>query len=71
MNEEKLAARTEWVYDEQAFPVWNRSFDKAVRTEMIQDDLQAGRSISMLLAVLVATGLVLAFVTLAFVANWR
>ena len=38
---------------------------------MIQDDLWAGRSISLLLALLVATGLVLAVVTLTFVINWQ
>jgi hypothetical protein len=38
---------------------------------MITDDLWAGRSISVLLAVLVAIGLLLALGTVAFVANWR
>jgi hypothetical protein len=38
---------------------------------MIRDDLWAGRSIAVLLAVLVAVGLILALLTLAFVANWR
>jgi hypothetical protein len=38
---------------------------------MIRDDLWAGRSISILLAVLVAIGLVLALGTVAFVSNWR
>ncbi len=71
MNQQRLEDRTEWVYDEQAFPVWNHSFDRDDRTEMIRDDLWAGRSIAMLLATLVAVGLALAFGTLAFVANWR
>lgn len=71
MNEKRLEERTAWVYDERAFPVWNGSFDRADRTEMIRDDLWAGRSIAVLLAALVAIGLVLAVVTLAFVANWR
>jgi hypothetical protein len=39
--------------------------------EMIRDDLSAGRSISIMLAVLVAIGLVLALVTLSFVSTWR
>ena len=38
---------------------------------MIRDDLWAGRSIAILLSVLVAIGLVLAFGTVAFVLNWR
>jgi hypothetical protein len=38
---------------------------------MIQDDLWAGRSIAVLLAVLVAIGLVLSLVTVVFVAGWR
>jgi hypothetical protein len=38
---------------------------------MIRDDLWAGRSISILLAALVATGLILAGVTINFVVNWR
>jgi hypothetical protein len=38
---------------------------------MIRDDLWAGRSIAILLAVLVAIGLVLALGTVAFVSNWR
>ena len=71
MNQQRLEERTQWVYDDRAFPVWNGSFDKAERTEMIRDDLWAGRSIAVLLAVLVAVGLVLALITLAFVANWR
>jgi hypothetical protein len=71
MSEKKFEERTQWVYDERAFPIWNASFDKADRTEMIRDDLWAGRSIAILLAVLVATGLILSLVTLAFVANWR
>jgi hypothetical protein len=71
MSEKTFEERTQWVYNEQAFPVWNASFDKADRTDMIRDDLSAGRSIAILLAVLVATGLVLALGTVAFVANWR
>jgi hypothetical protein len=71
MNEQRFDERTRWVYDEQTFPIWNSSFDKAARTEMIREDLWAGRSIAVLLAVLVAIGLVLSLVTLAFVANWR
>jgi hypothetical protein len=71
MNEKKFEERTRWVYNETAFPVWNASFDKSDRTEMIREDLWAGRSIAILLAVLVAIGLVLALGTVAFVANWR
>ncbi|MFM1904026.1 MAG: hypothetical protein RLZZ440_1926 [Planctomycetota bacterium] len=71
MNQQRLEERTAWVYDEQAFPVWNHSFDRSDRTEMISDDLWAGRSIAMLLAALVAIGLTLALLTLAFVSNWR
>jgi hypothetical protein len=71
MNEKRFQERTEWVYDEQAFPVWNGSFNREDRTEMIRDDLWAGRSIAVLLAVLVAVGLALALGTLAFVANWQ
>jgi hypothetical protein len=71
MNEHRSEERTQWVYDEQAFPVWNHSFDRADRTEMIRDDLWAGRSIAVLLATLVAVGLALALGTLAFVSNWR
>jgi hypothetical protein len=71
MSQQQLEERTRWVYDERVFPVWNRSFDKADRTEMIRDDLWAGRSIAVLLATLVAIGLVLAVVTLLFVINWR
>jgi hypothetical protein len=63
--------RTAWVYDERQFPVWNQSFDKADRAEMIRDDLWAGRSIAVLLATLVAIGLILAVVTLVFVSGWR
>ncbi len=71
MTETRFQERTEWVYDEKAFPVWNESFDRADRTEMIRDDLWAGRSIAMLLTSLVAIGLVLATGTLVFVSNWR
>jgi hypothetical protein len=71
MSEKNFEERTRWVYDERAFPVWNASFDQADRTEMIRDDLWAGRSIAILLAVLVATGLLLSLGTVAFVAAWR
>lgn len=71
MSEKNFEERTRWVYDERAFPIWNASFEKADRTEMIREDLWAGRSISILLAVLVAIGLALALGTLAFVMNWR
>lgn len=71
MSQKNYERRTAWVYDDRTFPVWNASFEKADRTEMIRDDLWAGRSISMLLAVLVAIGLLLAIGTIAFVMNWR
>ncbi len=71
MSQQQFEERTEWVYDEQAFPVWNHTFEKNERTEMIRDDLWAGRSIAILLATLVAIGLVLAVVTVSFIANWR
>jgi hypothetical protein len=71
MNEQRFEERTQWVYDEQAFPVWNGSFDRADRTEMIRDDLWAGRSIALLLAALVTIGVILALLTVYFVANWR
>jgi hypothetical protein len=71
MSQQRFEERTEWVYDEQAFPIWNHTFEKNERTEMIRDDLWAGRSIAILLATLVAIGLVLAVVTVSFIANWR
>lgn len=71
MSEKNFQERTQWVYDERAFPIWNTSFEKAERTEMIREDLWAGRSIALLLAVLVATGLILSLATVAFVSNWR
>lgn len=71
MSQKQFEERTQWVYDETAFPVWNRSFERADRVEMIRDDLWAGRSIAVLLAVLVAIGLVLSVLTLAFISNWR
>ncbi|MCE9631969.1 MAG: hypothetical protein K8S94_14800 [Planctomycetia bacterium] len=71
MSHKNYEERTQWVYDERAFPVWNGSFDKSDRVSMIDEDLWAGRSIAILLAVLVAIGLALALGTLAFVANWR
>jgi len=71
VSQKHFEERTQWVYDERAFPVWNRSFAKTDRTDMIRDDLWAGRSIAILLAVLVAVGLVLAVVTLVFLSNWR
>lgn len=71
MSQKRFEERTAWVHDERTFPVWNREFDRPERMEMIREDLWAGRSISVLLAVLVAIGLVLALVTLSFVSNWR
>lgn len=71
MNERRYEERTRWVYDDKAFPVWNSSFDRPTRADMIRDDLQAGRSIAMLLAALVAIGVILALSTVFFVMNWR
>jgi hypothetical protein len=71
MNERRFEERTQWVYDDKAFPVWNASFDRSVRSDMIKDDLWAGRSIALLLATLVAIGVILALFTVYFVANWR
>lgn len=71
MSQKRFEERTQWVYDERTFPVWNNAFEKADRTDMIRDDLWAGRSIAMLLAVLVAIGLVLSLLTVGFVATWR
>ena len=71
MSQKNYNERTQWVYDDRAFPVWNGSFDKSDRVEMIDEDLWAGRSISVLLAVLVAIGLARALGTLWFVSNWR
>jgi hypothetical protein len=71
MSEKRFEERTRWVYDERSFPVWNREFDHATRSEMIRDDLWAGRSISVLLAALVAIGLGLSLATLWFIAAWR
>ena len=71
MNERRFEERTQWVYDDKAFPVWNASFDRTARTDMIRDDLWAGRSIAMLLAALVTIGVILALITVLFVSNWR
>ncbi len=71
MNERRYEERTGWVYDDKAFPVWNSSFDRPTRADMIRDDLWAGRSIAMLLAALVAIGVILALSTVFFVMNWR
>ena len=71
MSEKTFEERTQWVYNERAFPVWNASFNKADRSEMIREDLWAGRSIAILLATLVAIGLVLALGTVAYVSSWR
>lgn len=71
MNERRYEERTRWVYDDKAFPVWNSSFDRPTRADMIRDDLWAGRSIAMLLAALVAIGVILALSTVLFVMNWR
>lgn len=71
MSESNFEKRTQWVYDSRAFPVWNGSFAKEERTDMIRDDLWAGRSIALLLAALVAIGLTLALGTIWFVLNWR
>ena len=48
MSQKNYEERTQWVYDEQAFPVWNGSFDKSDRVSMIDEDLWAGRSIAIL-----------------------
>ena len=71
MSQQQFEERTKWVYDEQNFPVWNESFDKDDRAEMIREDIWAGRSISILLASLVAIGLILAGLTINFVPKWQ
>ncbi len=71
MSQQQFEERTKCVYDVYDFPVCNESFDKDDRTEMIREDLWAGRSISILLASLVAIGLILAGITISFVTNWQ
>lgn len=71
MSQKNYEERTKWVYDDRAFSVWNGSFDKPDRVEMIDDDLWAGRSIALLLGVLVAIGLGLALLTIGFLTTWR
>lgn len=71
MSQQQPEDRTTWVYDEKTFPLWNATFAKSDRTEMIEDDLWAGRSIAVLLAILVAIGLGLAIWTATFVAGWK
>ena len=71
MTKKTAEERTQWVYNEQTFPVWNRMFAKAERTEMIRDDLMAGRKIAIMLAVLIGIGLSLSLLTVAFLMNWR
>lgn len=71
MTAHRSEDRTEWVYDDKTFPVWNSSFDRSARSEMIQDDLWAGRSIAMLLAALVTIGVVLALTTVFFLLGWK
>ena len=71
MTKKTAEERTQWVYNEQTFPVWNRMFAKAERTEMIRDDLMVGRKIAIMLAVLIGIGLSLSLLTVAFLMNWR
>jgi len=71
MSQQQFEERTKWVYDEQKFPVWNKSFDKDERDEMIREDIWVGRSISFLLAALVGIGLILASLTINFITKWQ
>jgi hypothetical protein len=41
MSQKQFDERTQWVYDERTFPVWNSAFDKSIRTDMIRDDRRA------------------------------
>ena len=49
----------------------SRASDGLPPVEMIDDDLWAGRSIALLLGVLVAIGLGLALLTIGFLTTWR
>lgn len=57
-NLEKLS----WYFDHCKHAVWD-SFDPEQQNRMIEDDLSAGKSVSMVLGSLIATGLVLIVVT--------
>ena len=71
MSEEDLEEKQKWIFKDAAFSIWNASFSKADRVEMIHDDLHTGRSLSLFLATLVAIGLVLSILTVVFVSSWR
>jgi len=45
------------------FPLWRESFPDEVRQQMIEDDLLAGESVSLLLATLITVGLILGIVS--------
>ena len=45
--------------DEDAYPVWKKSFDAQTRHDQIDEDLLAGRSVAGLLTVLVTMGVIL------------
>jgi len=50
--------------DEQHHPVWSTKFNRQLRSEQIEDDLFAGRTVSRLLTIIVAAGALLSFATL-------
>jgi len=50
--------------DEQQHPVWAHKFSRQARSQQIEDDLLAGRTVSRVLMLIVAGGAVLSLVTL-------
>ena len=50
-------------FQEENYPMWKESFPEEIRRQMIQEDLLAGESVSMVLFTLITIGLLLGIVS--------
>lgn len=53
--------------DENAFPVWRDAFDTETRRKLIDEDLNAGRSVTAVLVTIVVGGLLLGVSAVAII----
>ncbi len=50
-------------FAEERFPLWRESFPDAVRQQMVEEDLMAGESVSLVLVSVITIGLILGIVS--------
>ncbi len=66
----KLVEKISWYTSGRAHQMWDR-FSRDEQERMLEDDLTAGTRVSVLLAALIATGMVLSLITVVAVVLTR